>query len=177
MNIQSFMKTAIAAVALSSVVAGANAASYNLGTISPGDAPKSFNAYSGGSGQMTQFDDKFYFDISSPGVTGGSVVEFLIPGLTSALFTSATLYTDSGTEIASSSGTANSLGFSNALTPAGTYYFHVIGDANGTTYAAYSGSISVALAPVPEPETYAMLMAGLGVMGAIAVRRNKAKKD
>ncbi|MBL0165970.1 MAG: PEP-CTERM sorting domain-containing protein [Propionivibrio sp.] len=26
---------------------------------------------------------------------------------------------------------------------------------------------------VPEPETYAMLLAGLGLMGAIARRRNK----
>ncbi len=29
---------------------------------------------------------------------------------------------------------------------------------------------------VPEPETYSMLLAGLGLMGAIARRRNKAKK-
>jgi len=28
--------------------------------------------------------------------------------------------------------------------------------------------------PVPEPETYAMLLAGLGVMGAIARRRSRA---
>ncbi|HQR04791.1 MAG TPA: PEP-CTERM sorting domain-containing protein [Rhodocyclaceae bacterium] len=28
--------------------------------------------------------------------------------------------------------------------------------------------------PVPEPETYAMLMAGLGALGAIARRRKKA---
>jgi len=27
------------------------------------------------------------------------------------------------------------------------------------------------MAPVPEPETYAMLLAGLGVMGAVARRR------
>ncbi|MBK9347843.1 MAG: PEP-CTERM sorting domain-containing protein [Burkholderiales bacterium] len=33
----------------------------------------------------------------------------------------------------------------------------------------------VLLAPVPEPETYAMLLAGLGVMGAVA-RRRKAKQ-
>jgi hypothetical protein len=31
------------------------------------------------------------------------------------------------------------------------------------------------LAPVPEPETYAMLLAGLGVMGAV-VRRRKQKQ-
>lgn len=31
---------------------------------------------------------------------------------------------------------------------------------------------SAALAPVPEPETYAMLLAGLGLMGAVARRRS-----
>jgi hypothetical protein len=30
------------------------------------------------------------------------------------------------------------------------------------------------VAAVPEPETYAMLLAGLGLMGAVARRRNKA---
>jgi hypothetical protein len=29
----------------------------------------------------------------------------------------------------------------------------------------------VTLAPVPEPETYALLLAGLGLMGAVARRR------
>ncbi len=33
------------------------------------------------------------------------------------------------------------------------------------------------VAAVPEPETYAMLLAGLGLMGAIARRRNKGQKS
>lgn len=39
--------------------------------------------------------------------------------------------------------------------------------------ASRSGSYAVQLlaAPIPEPETYAMLLAGLGVIGTIAVRR------
>ena len=44
--------------------------------------------------------------------------------------------------------------------------------------AGYSVSAQdqlVMLAPVPEPETYAMLLAGLGVMGAV-VRRRKQKQ-
>lgn len=44
----------------------------------------------------------------------------------------------------------------------------------GSVGSLYSGSITVTA--VPEPESYAMLLAGLGVMGAIAVRRNKSKK-
>lgn len=35
--------------------------------------------------------------------------------------------------------------------------------------AAYSGELSVT--PVPEPETYALLLAGLGVVGLVARRR------
>ena len=41
-------------------------------------------------------------------------------------------------------------------------------------YTKYAQDQLVMLAPVPEPETYAMLLAGLGVMGAV-VRRRKQK--
>jgi hypothetical protein len=44
---------------------------------------------------------------------------------------------------------------------------------------SYGGSIDnvsfTNITPVPEPETYAMLLAGLGLMGTIARRRNKSK--
>ncbi len=40
---------------------------------------------------------------------------------------------------------------------------------------SYGGSLdNISVTAVPEPETYALLLAGLGVMGAIARRRNKA---
>jgi hypothetical protein len=39
-----------------------------------------------------------------------------------------------------------------------------------------SGSADVAAVPVPEPETYALMMAGLGLMGTV-VRRRKSKKS
>ena len=37
-----------------------------------------------------------------------------------------------------------------------------------------SGSIIATVATIPEPETYAMLLAGLGLMGAIARRKKQA---
>lgn len=52
--------------------------------------------------------------------------------------------------------------------------------ANVTTYAgtwsfdAATNSLIYQTAPVPEPETYAMLLAGLGLMGAVARRRRQA---
>jgi hypothetical protein len=39
-----------------------------------------------------------------------------------------------------------------------------------------SGAGSVIYAPVPEPETYAMLLAGLGMLGATVQRRNRKNK-
>ena len=44
-----------------------------------------------------------------------------------------------------------------------------------TSPPAFSGTIGVTL--VPEPETYAMLLVGLGLMGAVVRRRNKSDSD
>ena len=48
---------------------------------------------------------------------------------------------------------------------------------NGTTLAGTSGAtvtlstLNATVTPVPEPESFAMLFAGLGLLGAIARRR------
>lgn len=52
---------------------------------------------------------------------------------------------------------------------AGSYYYAVLGFAPST--AAYSINSAATAVPVPEPETYAMLLAGLGVVGFVARRR------
>jgi DNA-binding beta-propeller fold protein YncE len=60
----------------------------------------------------------------------------------------------------------------NDIAPEGLKAFSV----GGRYYLAVSNEVSAttslyALAPVPEPETWAMMMAGLGLMGAVARRR------
>jgi len=52
---------------------------------------------------------------------------------------------------------------------AGSYYYYVFGFA--PSVAAYSINSAAVATPVPEPETYAMLLAGLGVVGFVARRR------
>lgn len=52
---------------------------------------------------------------------------------------------------------------------AGSYYYSVFGFA--PSVAAYSINSAATAVPVPEPETYAMLLAGLGVVGFVARRR------
>lgn len=49
------------------------------------------------------------------------------------------------------------------------YYLEVRGTASGSTNPGYAGSISVS--PVPEPKTYAMLLAGLGLLAFTARSR------
>ena len=76
---------------------------------------------------------------------------------------------------ADSTATAYSWNFGGAPTvhsaslAAGSYYYAVFGTTSG--FAAYSISSAAVATPVPEPETYAMLLAGLGIVGFVARRR------
>ena len=56
----------------------------------------------------------------------------------------------------------------------GNYYLQVSGSLVSNTSGSFGGSMM--LTPVPEPETYGMLLAGLGVVGMIARRRKAAKQ-
>ena len=58
---------------------------------------------------------------------------------------------------------------------AGSYYVLVSGNLVSDTSASFGGAVM--LAPVPEPETYGMMLAGLGVVGLLARRRKAAAKQ
>lgn len=63
---------------------------------------------------------------------------------------------------------------STANLAAGNYYLQVSGNMVSTTSGSFGGALQMA-APVPEPETYGMMLGGLGLLGFLA-RRRKAKK-
>jgi len=154
-------KTAIAAATLALFAAGASAAttpvtlvsgSFNdiaLGTVTFAGT----STVSGLAGFVSQFTGSF----------GNQTFTFDAPAIN---FSQVSLYSGSALSASSSSNTFN---FANLT--AGTYTIKVSGSVAG-------GGVGGALAQyqvtaVPEPETYAMLLAGLGVMGAIARRRSK----
>jgi hypothetical protein len=58
---------------------------------------------------------------------------------------------------------------STALT-AGTYTLQIKGTVTGTAGGSYAGILNVA--EVPEPETYGMLLIGLGLLGFVAHRKH-----
>lgn len=59
---------------------------------------------------------------------------------------------------------------------AGNYYVLVTGQILGAAGGVYGGTLNVtAVTAVPEAETYAMMLAGLGLLGVVA-RRKAAKK-
>jgi len=56
----------------------------------------------------------------------------------------------------------------------GAYYIRVNGNLLSDESASFGGAVM--LMPVPEPETYGMMLGGLGILGFLA-RRRKAKRD
>ena len=58
---------------------------------------------------------------------------------------------------------------------AGSYTLQIKGTVTGLSGGSYAGVLNIANpAPVPETETYAMFLAGLGIMSAIARRRKNS---
>lgn len=55
----------------------------------------------------------------------------------------------------------------------GDYMLDIVATPNSSTFTAYGGFAASAVA-VPEPETYALALAGLGIAGTLARRRRKA---
>jgi len=175
----SFAKRALCVATLAVASWGAHANMIvNIGPIVPG------NSFS----QVIQqkvggFIDKWNFTITQPTFSAGSVSNlaitvaplgnlYNITGLSAQLYTSTNILVENlDTNPAS---TADFKVGSGLFTP-GNYYFSLSGTGNGLFGGQYV--FAVTTLPVPEPESYAMLLAGLGVMGAIAVRRKKSKQD
>jgi hypothetical protein len=179
------------AVALS-VLAGASAGAYadqqqDLGTIST-SAPTTFSSIVAPT--TTGFSDIFTFNVAQPnnGATAGVVnIPLSISGFSfdTALATMSLVSAGAdgviggGDDTVLKSTVLPSLGNSEDHlsltwnTPlSGVNYLNITGVTGGTAGGIYAGAIAAA---VPEPETYAMLLAGLGLMGAVVRRRGTRK--
>ena len=117
------------------------------------------------------FQDVFSFTLADPGSLSGNAVainfgKYNILGLTVKLQDS------SFAVIGTDSNPADGFTFSGLS--AGKYALNVLGYATGKSGGFYSGGFIAETAPVPEPETYALLLAGLGMVGFMASRRKES---
>jgi hypothetical protein len=175
-------RTTLAALAIVFSTGGVQAADYDWGLHVLAPAQETALAVGGGGVGAGSFLDTYLFSLATPGIQASSVV-VAINLLTSnisdgsySLFSTtdygtATLSDDvlvgGGWSFDGASGstvnTVTSLG-------SGNYYFAVsgVGGAGGGQYLLNS---SVAVAPIPEPEIYAMLGVGLGLLGWVGRRK------
>ena len=159
---------ALAAPAMASECTGDGS---SLGTV--GAAPRSFasECFRTFSSPGANFTDHYSFSIAALGNVAGGLVDFLVFQWNDVNLSSVVV-TGQG-QVRSDANAAD--GFSFAGLSAGTYDLAVSGSLDrGQWLGGYSGSISSIAAPVPEPETYAMLMLGLAGVGFAARRRNKS---
>jgi len=168
----------IASAALAGLLAfgSANAAEYDLGAATIG-TPLSF----GGLTAVGPFNDIFTFSMPDNGGSGYSVSNFmLLPGLYNTVLATMSLvsnpdgilYNGDDMLVGSSSVPGGDIiNLKVGPTMGGMYYLNVTGIGNGDAGGIYTGAISVTA--VPEPETYAMMLAGLGAIGFMAARRRR----
>lgn len=161
--------------------ASANATVTDLGNVNPA-IPTTFT---GSVLSPGPFNDIFSFILPPNSGSGYSILNFplSIPGAGNfnTIISSISLYSNADGILFNGDDTnvasflvpgGNTIGFTGESSLGGNMYISISGIANGSLGGLYSGAISVSA--IPEPETYAMLLAGLGIIGAIVRRRSLA---
>ncbi|MCK6407196.1 MAG: FxDxF family PEP-CTERM protein [Rhodocyclaceae bacterium] len=127
--------------------------------------------------EITSFFDTFNFAIGAGGSLAASAVSidlsfgqnplFHITGLTGRLWNNS--HPNGTIDYGTFNG--NNTTFNFGPLSAGNYHIDFTGTVDGSAGGSYLAAVSVVA--VPEPETYALLLAGLGLMGTVARRRSR----
>lgn len=138
------------------------------------DGTAHFGASFGAGNMGNTFSDQYTFSMTGVNFVDTLVASIAHSDLVGLAITGYDLYDSANNLVAT--GVQNSTGMvdlwtmSTAGLAAGDYYVQVSGSLVSNTSGSYAGNLNITL--VPEPQTYAMLLAGLGLVG-VAARRTK----
>lgn len=180
MNMRKALSAAML-IALGGYAAPASALTTVLGDLTLLEGGALVGNVFGAGDYLSSFSDEYVFDLGTASQSVGTTVTISLNAgpLSFQLGNMEIKLTDStGSTVYAAD---NTLGGSNALQvlqvsatlDAGSgYRFWVTGDVTGNAGGAYGGVL--AALPVPEADTYAMMLAGLGLMGFLTRRRSNA---
>ncbi len=160
------LKQTLAGLALCVAAAAATAATYTIGSLPI--APSAYSNVASVTGPS--FSDTYDFNFplgasassaSAVTIDVGSLLN--INGLTIQLFDAANTLLQTG-----SSGEASTL-FDVPLLSGASYHFAVTGQVTGTGGGLYT--FVATAAPVPEPETWALMLGGIAAIAFLIIRR------
>lgn len=163
------------ALALSCGAAQSANSSYDIGTLGTTLFNNTFAVTPGPFPNI--FLDKHTFDLTGPlpSTVQGNIKEFQFGSLldiANGMF-SLGVFDNSNNQITDTN--ADPLVFQGTLNPGNDYYFGVLGMTTGSAGGAYS--LSAIAQPVPEAETWAMMVAGLGLLGWYFSSRRRTAEE
>ena len=164
------LKSVLATAVLAAASFNASAAVYNLGVLSP----SGFDSLIGSSekfGAGVAINDTWTFELLAPSSTSFAAVQTFAVTAGQILNFSAVL-NSTGFGSPTAGAGSQTLSWTGPLA-AGIYSVNITGT-TGLANSVYGATVSAIPSAVPEPETYAMMLGGLALMGAVA--RRKAKK-
>jgi len=166
MKLRSILFGLLAAASFSMANSADHYNNYALGVLAAGSTQLANPETGAGIVQGGRFQDTYSFSLGMPSDLAGSASILEVGGFAiNAVTFNYSLY--SGQTLLASGGNQDVYRLTSLA--GGDYSFVVSGNATGRHGGSYDGFLSVTA--VPEPETYAMFLAGLGIIGAVVRRR------